>query len=355
MNNLPKFSIKNYQFVLIIFVVMIIWGLNSFLTMPRTEDPPAAQPGAVVKVIYPGATPNDMEQLVINPIEEKVNGLELISEIKSIAGNGFAIVNVSFDYGNYDFDDKYDDVISQVNEIKAELPSGISDISYRKKTTTDTKILQLALSSEAVEFSKMRIWAESLEKKLEQVRGVKTVDIIALPEQQVKVLMLSDKMVNMGVGISDIENAIKGNNQNIPGGEVVIGENSFNINTSGSYESLEEIRNTVVGSVEGQLVYLKDVADVKIDYEENKYLASFNGTRSIFLTAEQKSGTNVLDIIDNAKAVIDEFKRSMPENIQLHYVHNQGENVKKINISKSGSLFKNYTPLYLNNFILVFQ
>ena len=114
MNNLPKFSINNYQFVLIIFTVSLIWGLNSFLTMPRTEDPPAAQPGAIVTVIYPGASPSDMEELIINPIEEKVNGLELISEIKSIAGNGFALVNVSFDYGNYDFDDKYDDVVQAV-------------------------------------------------------------------------------------------------------------------------------------------------------------------------------------------------------------------------------------------------
>ncbi|MBI9070126.1 MAG: efflux RND transporter permease subunit [Melioribacteraceae bacterium] len=329
MNNLPKFSINNYQFVLIVFVVTLIWGMNSFLTMPRTEDPPAAQPGAIVTVIYPGASPSDMEELIINPIEEEVNGLELISEIKSSAGNGYAFINVSFDYGNYNFDDKYDDVVQAVNEVKTELPSGIGDINFRKKTTTDTKILQLALSSETVEFSDMRIWAESLEKKLEQVKGIKTVDIIALPEQQVKILMQPDKMVNMGIGVSDIENGIKANNQNIPGGELVMGENSFNIKTSGSYESLDEIRNTVVGSVEGQLVYLKDIADVEIDYEENNYLAGFNGTRSIFLTAEQKSGTNVLAIVDEAKVIIDDFEASMPENIHIHYVHNQAENVEK--------------------------
>lgn len=329
MKDLPKFSISNYQFVLIIFVVTLIWGVNSFLTMPRTEDPPAAAPGAVVTVRYPGASPSDMEQLIINPIEEKVNGLELISEIKSIAGNGFAFVNVSFDYGSYNFDDKYDDVVQSVNEVKTDLPTGIQGIDFRKKTTTDTKILQLALSSETVEFSDMRIWAESLEKKLEQVTGIKTVDILALPEQQVKILMDPDKMVNMGIGISDIENGIKANNQNIPGGEVVMGENTFNVKTSGTYESLNEIQNTVVGAAEGQLVYLKDIAEVEIDYEENKYLAGFNGTRSIFLTAEQKSGTNVLDIVDDAKIIIDDFKESMPGNIQLHYAHNQAENVEK--------------------------
>lgn len=329
MNNLPKFSINNYQFVLIVFMVSLIWGLNSFLTMPRTEDPPAAQPGAVVTVIYPGASPSDMEELIINPIEEKVNGLELISEIKSTAGNGFAYVNVSFDYGNYNFDDKYDDVVQAVNEVKPELPSGINTIKFREKSTTDTKILQLALSSEVIAFKNMKEWAESLEKKLEKVSGIKTVEILALPEQQVQIQMQPDKMVNMGIGVADIENGIKANNQNIPGGEVVMGGNSFNVQTSGAYESLDEIQNTVVGSVEGQLVYLKDIADVNIDYKENTYLAGFNGTRCIFLTAEQKIGTNVLDIVDEANIIIDDFKKSLPENIQLHYVHNQAKNVEK--------------------------
>lgn len=329
MNNLPKFSIRNYQFVLIIFVVSLIWGVNAFLTMPRTEDPPVSQPGAIITVTYPGASPIDVEQLIVKPIEEKVNGLELISDIKSIAANGFALINVSFEYGNYNFDEKYDNVVQQVNEVKSNLPTGINDINYRKKTTTDTKILQLALSSESVEFSQLKPFAESLERKLEKVQGVKTVDIIALPDQEVKILMKPNKMVNMGVGVTDIENAIKANNQNIPGGEVVMGENSFNVKTSGSYETLAEIQNTVVGSVEGQLVYLKDVADVAIDYEENNYLAGFNGVRSIFLTAEQKSGTNVIDIVDETKVIINEFESSLPENIQISYVHNQANNVEK--------------------------
>ena len=104
MNHLPKFSINNYQFVLIAFVVALLWGLNAFLTMPRTEDPPVSQPGAIVTITYPGASPSDMEQLIVKPIEEKINELELISNIKSTAGSGFAVINVSFEYGNYNFD-----------------------------------------------------------------------------------------------------------------------------------------------------------------------------------------------------------------------------------------------------------
>ncbi|MBT3801579.1 MAG: efflux RND transporter permease subunit, partial [Bacteroidetes bacterium] len=351
MNKLPKFAINNFQFVIIIFAVLLLWGLRAFNSMPRTEDPPAGQPGAIVTVVYPGANPSDMEELVINKIEEKVNELEDIQDIKSIAADGFALVNVTFNYGKYDFDDKYDDVVQQVNAVKTDLPDGIREINYRKKTTTDTKILQLALSSETVEYIKMKNTAEILEQKLEQVEGIMVVDIIAAPDKQVKIEINSDKMVNMGINIDNISNAINANNQNIPGGEVIMGENSFNVKTSGSYNSLDEIKNTVVGSAQGQLVYLKDVADVNLDYEYNKYQANFNGKRSIFITAEQKMGTNVLEIAENAHIVIDEFKEDLPAGMELNYVHDQSVSVSS---SVNGFLMNLLQGIMLVGLVIMF-
>lgn len=328
MKSLPKFSIDNYQFTIMIFVVLLVMGINSFINMSRTEDPPIVTPGAVVTVIYPGANPKDMEELVVKPLEESINELEKIDEIRTDIGDGFTIINVSFDYGNYNFDDKYDEVVQQINTIKVDLPDNIREINFKKKATTDTKILQLALSSDNVEYKKLEDYADDLKKDLEEIDGIKKVEIIAVPEREVKIAMDIDKMINMGITIEDIENAVNANNQNIPGGNVNIGRKNFNIKTSGSYNDLYEIRNTVVGSVQGKLVYLKDVATVKFDYEENDYLAYFNGKRSIFITAEQKEDLNILDIVETAKVKIDKFEKSLPKNIELHYVHNQAESVQ---------------------------
>ena len=328
MKNLPKFSIDNYQFILILFIVALVLGVNSFLTMPRTENPPIVTPGALVTVIYPGANPRDMEELVVSLIEEKVNELENIENIKSSIGDGIAIINVSFDYGNYNESDKYDEVVQQVNSIKVDLPDDIREISFHKKTTTDTKILQLALSSEHAEYEKLEEEAENLKRELEQINGIKSIEILAVPSKQVRVSMKTDKMLLMGVSIDDIANAIQSNNLNIPGGEVRIGKKSFNIKTSGSYNDLHEISNTVVGSVQGKLVYLKDVASVAFDYEENNYLAGYNGKRSIFLTAEQKEGMNILNIIDAAQLKIEDFKTKLPSGIDLNFVHNQAISVR---------------------------
>jgi len=329
MHNLPKFSIHNYQFVIIVFAVLLIMGINSFLTMPRTEDPPVATPGAIVTIVYPGANPNDMEELVVNRLEEKINGLENIEEIRSTMGDGFAMINISFEYGSYDFDKKFDEVVQQVNTAKNDLPSGIRDIGFRKKTTTDTKILQLAMTSGSASFAEMKKQAEILSRELEVIRGIKATEIAAVPDQQVKINMDSEKMMQMGITADAIINAIYANNQNIPGGEVVIGTKSFNIKTSGSYQNLDEIRNTVVGAYQGQLIYLKNVAEVSFDNAPNNYMARFNQQRSIFISAEQKAGMNVLEIIDEAHETIEKFSRIMPENMEIHYVHNQAESVKK--------------------------
>ena len=327
MKSLPRFAIENSQFSIMIFVVLVVLGMNSYMNMPRTQDPPIAAPGAVVTVAYPGASPKDLEELVVKPLEESINELEKIDEIKSNINDGFAIINVTFDYGNYDFDDKYDEVVQQVNTIKVDLPDGIKDISFRKKTTTDTKILQIALTSDDAEYEALDDEAEDLKKDLEEVGGIKKVEIAAVPARQVKVAMDIDNMVNMGITIDAIENAINSNNQNIPGGDINIGKRNFNIKTSGSFNDLNEIRNIAVGSAEGKLVYLKNVAAVDFDYEENNYRADFNGKRCIFITAEQKEDLNVLDIMEEAQVKIDKFQKNLPRNIELEFVHNQAKNV----------------------------
>ncbi|GET28494.1 efflux RND transporter permease subunit [Prolixibacter sp. SD074] len=328
MKNLPKFSIDNYQFVLVLFLVLLVAGIHSFLTMPRSEDPPVVTPGAVVTVIYPGASPMDMEELVVTTIEEKINELENIDNIATIISDGFAIFNISFDYGNYDEDEKYNEVIRQVNNIRTDLPEDIREINFKKKTTTDTKILQLALASEYMDFEQMDEYAENLKGSLEEMDGIKSVEILAVPEKQVKIALRADKMVNMGITTDNIINAIDANNQNIPGGELYAGRKSFNIKTSGSYKDLDEIRNTVVGSVQGKLVYLKDVATVEFGYENNNYLARFNGKRCIFITAEQKENVNILDLTDQINAKTETFKSNLPPGLRLEAVHSQAESVR---------------------------
>ena len=317
---LPELAINNRQFTIIFFLLVLMIGLNSFFNMPRTEDPPITIPGAVIKVIYPGASPKDMEELVLKPMEEAINEIDDISKIKSTATNNFAMIMIDFEYGSGNADDQYDDVVNKINSIRKDLPNLVQSIDFQKKETSDVKILQYALTSETTSFEELRIEAERLETVLEKVKGIKKADIYALPEREIRIAIDIPKMSKMNISIEDISNAIKSNNANIPGGDLNIGKKNFNIRTSGSYRTLVEIRNTVIGSYQGKLIYLKDLSDVNFKYEDTNYIARYNGKRSVFVAAEQELGVNIIQVIEDAKLKVTPFQKALPNDINLNTI-----------------------------------
>ena len=143
---LPQLAIENHQFTIILIVLLILFGLVSFYTMPRSEDPQVSPAASTVIIIYPGANPADMEELVIDPVEEVLNELEDIKHIKSNAQDGLALINIEFLSGS-DPDDKYADVVQKVNSIRSQLPENIVDLEIQKWSVSDVHILQLALVS----------------------------------------------------------------------------------------------------------------------------------------------------------------------------------------------------------------
>ena len=128
---LTEFSVKNYQFTLIVFVALVAIGLNSLFNMPRGEDPDFTAPQFAIIIVYPGTSPTDMEQLVVNPIEKKMNELSDIKRITSRIDDGLAVVRIDFKYET-DPDDKYQEVVREFNAIRGNLPTEILSTNILK-------------------------------------------------------------------------------------------------------------------------------------------------------------------------------------------------------------------------------
>ena len=325
---LPKYAIDNYQFTIMIFILLVIAGLTSYVTMPRTENPTIFMPGGSVVVIYPGASPNDLEQLVAIPIEEAINELEDIRRMETSIRDGLVNVAVEFVYGT-DAKEKYDEVVSKVNDVKNKLPQDIYSIETLRWSSGDVNILQLAFVSDSVEYYELEDAAERLKRDIEKINGIRKAELFAFPEREIRISLDVEKMAQMNISIDQVASAIMSNNANIPGGSIDLGNRNFNIKTSGSYGHIDEIKNTVISSYNGQLIYLKYVADVDFDYEDPEYLGRFNGYRSVFLAASQKNDVNIFDIMDEVNPVIDEHKEILEPDIQLLTVFNQSEFVDK--------------------------
>jgi multidrug efflux pump subunit AcrB len=323
--NIPKFAINNFQLTLTAFVVFLALGLSAFLTMPQREDPSLKIANIFIVAVYPGASPADIESQVVDPIEEAINELDDIKEMQTTIRDGVSVTEVEFTFG-VDPDKKFDDVQRQVNGIREELPQDLYQLDFTKASTNTVTIMQLALVSEKASYQTLNREAEKVKRTIEKVDGVRKVEIDAYPEQEVRIALDPVKMNHMNVSLDRIEQAIQSNNANIPGGAIKVSNKLFNIKTSGAYDDLEQIRNTVVGSYEGRIVYLKNIADVFFTYEDERWLARYNQKRGIYVNVQQKEGYNIFSVTNPIKE--DLSRIDLAEDIELAYVFDQSLGVK---------------------------
>ena len=325
---ITEFSVKNHQFTIIIFVMIMALGITSLLNMPKAEDPAMRATFNSIIVVYPGTSPEDMEELVVDPIEDKVSSLGEIKKVVSYAADGVASIVVEFDF-RADEKEKNNEVLREINALRTKLPQDIYSIDVVKVTPETVNIIQCALLSESASFYELNQQAETLKDQLKKIKGIKDIDIHAVPNRQVRIDLNTDRLAGFNIPLSRLMQVIQSENMNIPAGAIEIGNRRINVKTSGSYNSLDEIRNTVVSSSGQNITYLKDVADVYYDYEENNYLARLNGKRGIFITASQKYGTNIFEIDSKISPIIDSFSDTLPANIALEKSFDQASSVSK--------------------------
>ena len=140
---ITNYAVKNYQFTLIIFIMIIALGITTLLNMSRSEDPEMHAPTFTVVVVYPGTSPGDMEELVVKPLEKEIWGLENIKRIRTSIGDGVAAMRVEYKY-NSNVDNKYQEIVRVVNSKRPELPADIVSIDVQKFQPSDVNIIQVA-------------------------------------------------------------------------------------------------------------------------------------------------------------------------------------------------------------------
>lgn len=323
---LTRFSLKNVQLTIAVFVMAAVLGINSFNNMPRSEDPPLTAAYFYIVAVYPGASPKDLEQLVVEPIEEALNELEDIKILTSSMNDGLAVVNIEF-HPEVDGDRKYDEVNRQVNNIRSKLPADLYSLEVGRWSTTNVNILQYALVSENASYEELNILAEDLKKSIEKVSSIKKVEISAYPELEIRIALDLQKMAQKHIPVNNVVQAIQSNNVNIPGGDLDMGDNKFNIKTTGNYKSIADIQNTIVHAGNGKVVYLKDIANVQFDYEDPTHLGRYNGKKALFVTANQKAGTNIFHVVEAVNKNISSFSKTVPSHIKFEKAFDQSVNV----------------------------
>ena len=326
---ITNFSVKNYQFTLIIFLLVTVVGLLTLFTMPRSEDPTTHPPQYLITVIYPGTNPKDMEEQVVKPIENKIYGLENIDKILTTVEDGVAAIQVKFNYG-VDVDNKYQEISTEINALKnSELPKEIYMIKTEKISSSDVKVLQVALVSDNASAKLLRDQADVLKTRLEKITNLKEVKYFGMPEQEIRIDMQLDKLSQLKIPLNVVVGSLQSEAADIPGGSINLKSKIFNVKTSGKFKSVEDVANTVIYNANGKIVYLKDVAAVSYKDAMVNHITRLNGHRSVLVTAAMKDNVNIAAVQDQYLPVLEEFSKSLPSNIQLVKNFDQADMVSR--------------------------
>lgn len=325
---LTSFFVRNPSFTVVFFLMVTAVSVASMLGMPRAEDPEINAPDFPVVVVYPGTSPQDMEELVVKPIEKRVGELENLKRVTSTIVDGVATVYVEYDYAS-DREAKYQELVRELNALREQLPADILSVEVRKVSPSDVSILQLALVSDNASEALLRRLADALREELEKVPSLKKVAYHGVPEQQVRVDVDLERLARMGIPLNQLLGSIAGEALNIPAGNLRAGTRSYNVKTSGKYADLDEIRNTVVSAAGGKVVRLRDVATVGQRPAEGKHIVRHNGHRAVLVTAAMKTGQNISATRDRYLPILDDFEKRLPSNVAMVRAFDQAENVHR--------------------------
>ncbi|HVO74799.1 MAG TPA: efflux RND transporter permease subunit, partial [Ignavibacteriaceae bacterium] len=323
---LLEFAVKFPQMTMLFAAMLVVIGLSTIINMPRSEDPELSAPEFSIVVIYPGTSPKDMEELVTNPIEQRVSSLEDIKHVRTSIRDGLGVVYVAYQHG-VNVDEKYQEIIREVNNMRDELPQDIYNIDIQKWLPSNVNIIQAALISENAPYDKMKEYSENLKDELEKLTMLKNVKINGLPAKMVRVELEVDKMSRMHIPVNAVLGSIQSEAVNIPGGSVDAGTLTYNIQTNSTYKNIDEVKNTIVYSADGKNILLRDIANVYFDFEKPSYITRLNTHRCVFVVAALKPDENITAAQKVYLPVLEKFKKTLPPNIDMIQNFDQADNV----------------------------
>ncbi|TJY59289.1 efflux RND transporter permease subunit [Sinimarinibacterium sp. CAU 1509] len=325
---ISEFAVRNVPFMIVVFLLMIAVGVSSWLNIPRTEDPHFPISAFQIVAVYPGADPIEIERQIVEPIEDAMNTLDDVKDMTSTSDDSLGIVRIEFE-GDVDVDKKYDEVTRELAAIERSFPDGLADLKVHKINPGNVNIVQIALVSDSASWRTLEDTAEDLKDRIERIPGIRETETWAYPQRELRVELNLSRMAELNLRTPQVLQSIAGRNTNVPGGAVELGARRFNLKTTGSYRSIDEVLDTVIGGTGDALVRVRDVARVEWDHGPLDYTARLDGHRAVWVTANQKTGENIFVTIAAIQQVIGAFKPSLPADVKLVQAFDQSKNVAK--------------------------
>jgi multidrug efflux pump subunit AcrB len=323
-----EFSIRRWQLTLVLFTLLCALGFSAFQQVPRAVDPHFSMPVVSIVATQPGADAAEIEQTITKPIEELVQGLEDVQSVVSASSDGNAVIRAEFDWAG-DPDQYFNDTVREVTAIRSQLPADLQGLKFDKTRTTNASILQIALLSDSASWYRMEKYARDVSEALGRYKEVRQAEIYGLPQPEISVAINSGRLAELRLPASVVVEAIRVGGADVPAGAVISGARRFNVETGGAFRDLEKIRNLPIRSNDGSIIRVGDVADVNISAAEQRVKVSHNGSRAVFITANQKQGTDATKLRNKLVEELARQQELLPPDIKAVIQFDQSKDIRK--------------------------
>ena len=332
--NLPVYSLENKKIIYFFLAIMLIGGIYSFFKLPKKEDSPFVIKQAVLVTQYPGATPQEVEKLITEPIEREIQSMSDVFQIKSESYFGMSKISIELqptlapDYMPV----KWDELRRKVANIQPRLPSGASAINVSDDFGDVFGIYYALTADEGFTYDDMRDWAQKIKTELTPIQGVQKVYLFAEQTQVVNVRISVPKLANLGIDPNSIQQVLQTQNLLVNTSEIMTGTYQLRVRAEGTYKSIEDIRDQLIVTKGGGEVRLGDIATIERGYmDPPSNLMRVDGKRAIGIGVATGAKDDVVAVGDAVAEHLKEMEQLFPIGMELKTIYPENQIANEAN------------------------
>jgi multidrug efflux pump len=325
MMRLIEASFTRSRTVLLGLLLVLIAGAQVYQTIPKEAEPDVQLPIVYVAIPHEGISPEDSERLLVRPMEQELRGLEGVKEMRSYASQGSGSITLEFDAGT-DIDQALQDVRERVDQAKPDLPAGSEEPVVSEVNLALFPVLVVTLSGDVPERALLS-YARDLKRSIEGIANVLEVKIAGEREELLEVIIDPVRVESYGLRLDELLTLVQRNNRLVAAGGLDTGDGRFAVKVPGVFETSADLLNLPLKIDGDKVVRLRDVAEVRRTFKDPEGFARVDGRPALALEVSKRLGANIVETVDQVRAVVEAERSSWPDAIQISYLQDKSDNI----------------------------
>lgn len=306
MIKLTKFSLKRPVTLILIIVAILYFGLSSIFSSPMELTPDMNMPMQVIVTVYPGAAPEDINELVTKPIEGAVATMPGIDTVASYSMDNSSLILLQYEYGT-DMDSAYLDLRKSLDTVRNSLPDDVTEPTIYQFDINASSAMSIAVMGGSDE-NLYNYVNDSVVPEIEKLASVADVGISGGQQNYIKVELMPEKMAQYNLNMSTIASLVSAADFTIPAGSVDYGKQELNVSVGSEYKDVEKIKNIVLPLQTGDVIHLSDVANVTNTLKDKTSIARYNGSDVVFLDISKQQSASAVSLSKKVIKTLEEIK-----------------------------------------------